>query len=372
MNRNTIRVGRILGIPVGLDPSWFLIFILVTWTLAASYFPAEFGNWPTVQYWLAGAVTAALFFASIVLHELGHSVVALRFKIPVRSITLYIFGGIAAIGAEPPSARAEFWIAIAGPLVSFALAAVFGLLQTVLQPVPPLLAASKYLAYINGTVGLFNLIPGFPLDGGRVFRAMLWAFTKNLRRATLVAANVGRAIAYGFILLGVWQVFNGSLGNGLWLAFIGWFLNSAASAELQQQTLQDLLAGHKVYEVMNRSYSTVDARTTLQNLVDDHILGGGRRCFLVTDLNREIGLLTLHHIKQVPREDWSTVTVAEVMTPMDQVKRVGPGIELWTALEQMDRDGVSRLPVMAADQCVGMLGRDDIVSFLRARRELGL
>jgi Zn-dependent protease/predicted transcriptional regulator len=372
VNRATIRVGRILGIPVGLDPSWFLIFILVTWTLAASYFPAEFKNWPAVQYWLVGAVTAVLFFGSIVLHELGHSVVALRFKIPVRSITLYIFGGIAAIGAEPPSARAEFFIAVSGPLVSLALAAFFALLQIIFKPVAPLLAASKYLAYINGTVALFNLIPGFPLDGGRVFRAILWAFTKSLRRATLIAANVGRAIAYGFILVGVWQVLSGGLGNGLWLAFIGWFLNNAASAELQQQTLQDMLAGHKVYEVMNRSYSTVDAATTLQSLVDDYILGSGRRCFMVTRGDREIGLLTIHHINQVRRDDWAAVTVAEAMTPMDQVKRVGPGIELWTALEQMDRDGVSQLPVMAEDRCLGMLGRDDIVSFLRARRELGL
>jgi Zn-dependent protease/CBS domain-containing protein len=372
VNRHTISLGRILGIPVGLDPSWFLIFVLVTWTLAVSYFPAEFKGWPTTQYWVVGALTAVFFFGSVVLHELGHSIVALHFKIPVRSITLYIFGGLAAIGAEPPSAVAEFWVAIAGPLVSFLLAGVFALAQSATQSAAPLYAGAKYLAYINGSLALFNLIPGFPLDGGRVFRAAIWAATKSLRRATLIAANVGRLVAYGFILVGVWQALSGDLGNGLWLAFIGWFLNGTATSQLQQQTLQDLLAGHKVYEVMSRSYSAIEAGVTLQSLVDEHILGSGRRCFVVTDDGRAVGLLTLHHVKETPRDEWATTTVGDVMTPMPQVKWVGPELGLWSAVEEMDRDGVSQLPVMAEGRCLGMLGRDDIFSFLRARRELGL
>src|SRR5512136_2176398 len=198
MNRSSISLGRVLGIPIGVDYSWFLIFALLTWSLATSYFPAEFTNWPVAEYWIVGVVTVILMFASVLLHELGHSVVALRYKIPVRNITLFIFGGVAQIGAEPPSASAEFWIALAGPAVSFGLAVFFRLLQTISGAFSPLLALVTYLAYINGTLALFNLIPGFPLDGGRVFRAIVWGVTHNLRRATLIAANVGRVVAFLF------------------------------------------------------------------------------------------------------------------------------------------------------------------------------
>ncbi|HTX52273.1 MAG TPA: site-2 protease family protein, partial [Candidatus Baltobacteraceae bacterium] len=224
MARHSIPVGRILGIPIGLDYSWFLIFGLITWTLAVGYFPAEFTGWPPAEYWLVGAVTACLFFVSVLLHELGHSVVALRYKVPVRSITLFIFGGVAQIGGEPPSAMAELWIAVAGPVMSGALAALFSLLQPLVAGVAPLVALTKYLAYINGMLALFNLTPGFPLDGGRVLRALVWGITHSLRRATLVAANVGRFIGFLFIFSGVWQMLGGSITNGLWIAFIGWFL----------------------------------------------------------------------------------------------------------------------------------------------------
>lgn len=260
MGRQSISLGRILGIPVGLDYSWFLIFALLTWTLAVGYYPAEFRNWPTAEYWIVGAVTAIMLFVSVLLHELGHSMVARRYQIPVRSITLFIFGGVAQIGAEPPSATAEFWIAIAGPAVSFALAALFGVLQSALTPVAPLLALAKYLAYINGVLGLFNLIPGFPLDGGRVFRAIVWGVTDNLRRATIIAGNVGRFIGYLFIAFGVWLMFGGNFINGLWIAFIGWFLESAAVSQIQQQRVHGLLAGHRVTEVMSRSYRPSSAR----------------------------------------------------------------------------------------------------------------
>jgi Zn-dependent protease len=251
--KQSISLGRIFGIPIGLDYSWFLVFALLTWTLAVSYYPAEFKNWPTFEYWLVGGVTAVLLFVSVLLHELGHSVVAMRYKIPVRSITLFIFGGVAQIGAEPPSAIAEFWIAVAGPLVSFALAALFGLLQPVVTSIGPLLALAKYLAYINGVLGLFNLIPGFPLDGGRVFRAIVWGITHNLRRATTIAGNLGRLIGFLFIFYGVWQMVSGNFINGLWIAFIGWFLESAAIAQIQQQRVQGLLSGHRVSEVMSHN-----------------------------------------------------------------------------------------------------------------------
>jgi Zn-dependent protease/CBS domain-containing protein len=372
MMRQTIPLGRVLGIPIGLDYSWFLIFALLTWTLAVGYYPAEFRSWPVAQYWVVGALTAVMMFASVLLHELGHSVVAIRYKIPVRSITLFIFGGVAQIGAEPPSASAEFWIALAGPAVSFGLAVFFGLLQPLSGAFAPLLALVTYLAYINGTLALFNLIPGFPLDGGRVFRAIVWGVTHNLRRATLIAANVGRVVAFLFIIVGVWQILSGDFGNGLWIAFIGWFLENAASAQVHEQATHDLLAGSKVAEVMSRSYSDIPADATLQYLVDEHILGAGRRSFMVTRDGEPVGLLTVHNVKEVPQAEWPVTSAAQVMIPMSQVKRVPPDAEVWTALEEMDRDGVNQLPVMVEGCCYGMLSREDVISYMRTRRELGV
>jgi Zn-dependent protease/CBS domain-containing protein len=370
MNQHTIPLGRILGIPIRLDYSWFLIFVLLTWTLAVGYYPAEFKNWPTIQYWAIGAATAMMLFVSVLLHELGHSMVALHYKVPVKSITLFIFGGVSLIGAEPPSAAAGFWIAIAGPSVSFALAALFSLTQPFFAGVAPLMALTKYLAYINVALGLFNLVPGFPLDGGGVFRAIVWGVTHNMRRATLIAANVGRFIAYLFIFFGVWQMFGGNFINGMWIAFIGWFLESAARGQVQQLALHDILAGHKVSQAMNQQYTAIPADTTLQHLVDDHILASGRRSFVVKRGNTVAGLLTLHTIKGIPRSDWPTVAVAQAMIPAEQMKRLRPDTELWAALEEMDRDGVNQLPVMVDGQIQGMLSREDVVGYLRTLREL--
>jgi Zn-dependent protease len=207
VNRQGISLGRVLGIPIQLDYSWFLIFALMAWTLASGYFPSEFRNWPTAEYWIVGITTAIVFFMSVVLHELGHSIVARHYGIPVSSIKLFVFGGVSQIETEPPSAKVEFVMAVAGPLVSFALAGIFAGLAAVSTSAAPLLALAKYLAYINGVLGLFNLIPGFPLDGGRVFRAIVWGVTHNLRRATTIAGLAGRFVGFLFILYGVYQVF---------------------------------------------------------------------------------------------------------------------------------------------------------------------
>jgi Zn-dependent protease len=368
--RQKVPLGRILGIPIGLDYSWFLIFALLTWMLGGSYYPAEFKNWPPLLYWFMGAVTAIMLFVSVLLHELGHSVVAIRYKIPVRSITLFIFGGVAQIGSEPPSAIAEFWIAVAGPIVSLALAVLFSVLKPVTAGIEPLLGLVKYLAYINFALVLFNLIPGYPLDGGRVFRAIVWAVTKNLRRATLMAANVGRFFGFLFIFAGVLRVFSGDFGGGLWIAFIGWFLDNAASGQIQQVMFQGWLAGHTVSQAMSSHCLAIPAELTLQQLVDEHILSGGRRCFLVNRGSDTVGLMTLHRIREVPRSEWATTSVAQAMLPLDKLMRISPDKELWTALQQMDRDGVNQLPVMTDNQVVGMLSREDVITFLRTVQEL--
>jgi Zn-dependent protease len=370
MNRSAVSLGRIFGIPIGLDYSWFLIFGVLTWSLATGYYPAEFKDWSLALYWIMGAATVILLFGSVLLHELGHSVVALHYKIPVRSITLLIFGGVANIEGEPPSATSEFWIAIAGPLTSFGLALIFTLLQYVASPLAPLLALAKYLAYINGTLGLFNLIPGFPLDGGRVFRAIVWGATHSLHRATLIAARLGRIIAFCFIALGVWQMVSGNFGNGLWIAFIGWYLETAASSQIHQQTIHDLLAGHLVMDTMRRGYTAILPGTTLEQLITQHILGSGQRSLVVKQDERVVGLLTLHNIKTIPTSEWQTTTAAQVMIPAAQMKWIRPEAELIDALDEMDRDGVNQLPVMVGDQIQGVLGRDDVISFLRNLSEL--
>ena len=371
MTRQNVPLGKILGIPIGLDYSWFLIFALLTWMLAGSYYPAEFKNWQPLLYWVMGAATAIMLFVSVLLHELGHSVAALRFKVPVRSITLFIFGGVAQIGGESPSARAEFFIAIAGPIVSLALAVFFSVVQPAVAAIQPLWGLAKYLAYINFALVLFNLIPGFPLDGGRVFRAIVWAVTRNMRRATLLAANAGRFFGFLFIFAGVWQMLGGNFGNGLWIAFIGWVLDNAASAQVHQVMFQGLLAGHTASQAMSSHCVTVPTDLTLQRLVDEHILSSGRRCFLVNRGVNAVGLMTLHRVKKVPRPDWAKTTAADVMLPLEELKRVSPDTGLWAALQLMDRDGVNQVPVMTDSKVVGMLSREDVITFLRTLQELG-
>jgi Zn-dependent protease len=366
MPRQSLFIGRIFGIPIGLDYTWFLIFILITALLATSYFPLEYRNWPVFQYWLVGGVTSVLFFTSVLLHELGHSVMALHYKIPVRSITLFIFGGIAQIASEPPFAMAEFWIALAGPLVNFFLAGVLTVLHPVAGVSVVLVGVAKYLAYINLTLGLFNLIPGFPLDGGRIFRAVIWGATHDFRRATNIAITVGRGFALLFILFGLWQMFTGRFANGLWIAFVGWFLENAATSQVQSLTIHDLLAGHTVAQAMGRNYAIIPADITLQKLADDHILGMGRSLFVVEENGRTIGLLTLHDITEISRANWQNKKAREVMVPADRMHSVQGEMEITDALTKMDLDGVNQLPVMSDGQVSGVLSRENIINFLRS------
>ncbi len=370
MNRQNIFLGRILGIPIGLDYSWFLIFVLLSWMLAVDYFPAEFKHWPVWEYWLAGTVTSVMLFVSVLLHELGHSLVARRFKLPVRRITLFVFGGVAEIVGEPPSAWSEFWIALAGPLVSFALGAFFHFVQPLFSSQTALFAIVKYLAFINLILALFNLIPGFPLDGGRIFRAIIWGVTRNLRKSTVIAGTVGRFIAFLFIFVGVMQIFAGRVADGLWTIFIGWFLESAAASQIHQQELRDVLSHVPVARAMNRYYRIIPANSTLLDLVREHILGEGRRYLIVMKGEQLVGMLTLHHLKKIPQEDWANTTAEEVMIPLSQLKWITPDTSLWEALKEMDQDGVNQLPVIQDGNLVGVLSREDLVTFLRQVHEL--
>jgi CBS domain-containing protein len=260
---------------------------------------------------------------------------------------------------------------VVGPLTSLALAALFFLLEPLLVNIMPALAVAKYLALINGMLGLFNLIPGFPLDGGRVFRAIVWGVSKNFRQATLIAASTGRFFGFLFIIVGVWQVLRGSVGNGLWTAFIGWFLESAAGAQVQQQVVQGLLVGHKVSEVMGEACTHVLGDTSLQKIVDQEVLTHGRRCFLVDRGDHVVGLLTLHSLKEIPRPSWAATTAAQAMIPVDRLSSIDPDAALWTAMEKMGRDGINQMPVMLGNKLVGMLSRGDIVKYLQTVQQVG-
>ena len=364
MNKQTISLGRVFGIPILVDFSWFLIFAFLTWNLAVGYFPYELSARSPVIYWVMGAATALLLFVSVVLHELGHSVVALQYKIPVRKITLFIFGGVAELGAEMPSATAEFVIAIAGPIVSFALAALFAVMQVALAGIAPVFVLAKYLALINGSLALFNLIPGFPLDGGRVFRALVWGITHNFRRATWLAANIGRIIAFLFIAFGIWNIFTGDL-SGLWFAFVGWYLASAATSQLREQEIQQLLAGHPVSEAMNRSYVLIPAQMPLAYLASQNLLAYWQRGFVRKDDGTIVGLLTWRDIRGIPREKWETTTAEQAMVPVARLPHVTPETELGTVAGQMGFDGGLSLPVVSNGQILGTISREDLWGFLQ-------
>ncbi len=370
MIRKHITLGRISGISINLDYSWFLILFLLTWILATNYFPLEIKGGSSFFYWGISLFTAILFFISVLLHELGHSFLAMRFKIQVKRITLFIFGGVAEIRDEPPSAKAEFWIALAGPIVSFFLAVIFYFFEQILIARSTIWIIFSYLAYINFLLVGFNLIPGFPLDGGRVFRAFLWGILNNFRKATMIAANTGRFIAYGFIVFGIYLIISGNLFNGLWLAFIGWFLESAAVAQIHQQTLHDLLAGHTVMDALRPDIQSISSNTSVQDLIDHQIIGRGRRYFPVKGENKPLGLLTIHQIKEIPHEKRKETNVSEIMIPEANVRKVDFKDNLWNSLKEMDHDGVNQLLVMEDHKIEGILSREGILSFINNIQEL--
>ena len=373
MIRNAIRLGRVGDIEIGLDYSWLVVFVLVVWTLTAHYFPSTYPDWAGSTYWIVGILTSLLFFASVIAHELGHSLVAVRVGLPVASITLFIFGGVAQLGREPDRAIHEFWIAIAGPAVSVVLGILFAALATLsADPTVPLAALAGWLGYINLALAAFNFIPGFPLDGGRVFRAVLWGLTRDLLRATRIATIVGRGVGYAFMLLGIVLVFDGNLWNGLWLVFIGWFLEKAASTSYDQLSLRESLSDLTVGRLAHRDLPEVAPDEALDRVVDDHILETGRRFLAVVDGDRLLGIVTLHRLRDVPREEWPHRRVEEAMLPRDQAITVAPETPLYDVLTHLSPDGVNQVAVLDGDRFLGIVSRDQVVDFMRARAELGI
>ncbi len=364
MLRKGFPIGRIFGISIDLDFSWFLIVALLAWMMAGSYYPAKFPGWPGGEYWMVGIISAVLLFVSVLIHELAHSLVAMRYGIPVPRITLFLFGGVAQIATEPPSAAAEFWITIVGPLTSFALAAFFWEIEPFFAAAQPLYALAEYLALLNAMLAVFNLIPGFPLDGGRVLRAIIWRVTRNYHRATVVAGRSGRFFGFLFIFMGIWEAITGDIAGGLWIAFIGWFLESAAGSQLQQESMKNLLGGHRVADAMQRTFAHAPGYVSLQDLVDHYVLQLNARTVIVTAADGTVGAVTQATLRDTPRHLWPTTPASQVMTPLKDIDTTRPDAVLWSALEQMGRGGVNQLPVVDDTGIVGMLSREDVLRYM--------
>lgn len=371
------NLGKIFGIQFRLHYTWFIIFSYVTVSLAWLVFPTDYPDWNPALYWLVGIVTSVLFFGSILVHELSHSLVGRANDIPIRSITLFIFGGVAQMTREARSAGAELKMAVAGPASSLVLAGLFYALSFLTpDPFTPLAAVALELTFINVALATFNLLPGFPLDGGRVFRSILWYATGNYQRATRIATRVGEGMGYLFILGGIIVAVLQPLGldwfNGVWLAFIGWFLKSTASANYRQSQWWSALQGLTAAQLMTMDYPVVPSDTTVQQLVQDHVVTGGSDYFYVTDGDRVVGVLALHNIKSIPRMRWTTVPLKDVMTPLANLKKVHPAESAVNLLQQMNADRTDQLVVVQEDRMVGLITRDHLMKVLRSRSELGI
>ena len=369
----SFRIGKIAGIDIYIHVSWIIILVLLTVSLATGWFPQSDPGWSTATYWLVGLISAILLFVSVLLHELAHSFVARRRGLPVKNITLFIFGGVSNIEHEPTSPGVEFQMAVVGPLTSLLIGVVCYLLQWPLRGSnSPLEGIVFYLAVTNILLGVFNLIPGFPLDGGRVLHSIIWKLTGSMRQATRVATITGQVIAYFFILLGVWLFFIGNFLDGLWLGFIGWFLLSAAQSANSQVMLESMLRGVTVGEVMNPKPTVVPANISLQQLVDEYFLPQGLRFALVMQADQLAGLITLSDIRHVPREQWGQIPVGQAMIPLERLHVVQPQQSLNDVLPLMAGRDVNQLPVVQNGAVVGILSRDAIVHYLEVRRSLGL
>src|SRR5712691_10521575 len=345
-----IKLFKIFGIQIGLHYSWLLIAVLVVFSLAGQF---AFTNpeWGPTVIWGLAVLTALLFFAAIVVHELSHAAVAKARGLPVRSITLFALGGVAQIEKEASDAKTEFWMGIAGPITS----ALIGLIclgiaaglgwNPSFHHQSPWAAMLGWLGVINLALAVFNMVPGFPLDGGRVLRASIWWITGYASRATRIATGIGQIIAFRFIIVGLFRFFNGAGFGGLWLTFIGWFLLDAARSSYAQFETIERLRGVRVRDVMDRDWPVVEGGTNLQVFVDDHLLRSGKRCFIVENNGRIAGMVTAHEVKDVDRERWAQLSVRDVMLPLTKLHAVQPSSALTEALETMGREDVNQLPV---------------------------
>jgi Zn-dependent protease/CBS domain-containing protein len=371
----SIPLVRLLDFEVRVHWSWLLIFGLLSWSLASGYLPDVYPTWSTGQQWLVAVLTSLLFFGSVLAHELSHSVMARRRGIPVHGITLFIFGGVSQLGDEPRAAKDEFWVAVVGPLTSFAVAAVcaVGWLAARSAGAEVVAAVAGYLAYVNVAVGIFNLLPGFPLDGGRVLRATVWGAKGDMLDATRVAAMAGRIVAWLLVAVGALSIFTGGALGGFWLILIGWFLANAAESSYEQALLDHQLRGVVVSSLTEPLPPLVPPETTLQQFVDEYLLRHNRRAFIVgVDGGEPVGLISMSDLGKLPREQWAAIAVAEAMTPLGQLVTVRPSANAREALRVLSTHDVHQLPVMEGQRIAGLLTRAGLLQAIQMRRALGI
>ena len=364
-----VRIARVFGIPVFVHASWLVIFVLVAWTLATGYFPDRHPNLPAPAYWARGLVTSLLFFASILLHELGHSMVALRHGIPIRSITLFIFGGVARLARDPQDGRTELKIAAAGPVVSLLLGAAFHAASRAEALGEAAQGMARYLAFINFAVAVFNLVPAFPLDGGRLLRGLLWK-GRGKGRATRTAARAGTVFAYFLIALGALTLLRGEGLAGIWYVLIGWFLREASSGAYRDVRLDEALTGVTVADAMLREFATLPAGLSLAEATRDHFLRTGYGGYPVLRAEHVVGLLCLRDVLKRSPEDRQTLSVQAAMMPLTSAIVAAPGDPLLKAASQMAEAGTGRLLVMEGGRLTGLLTLQSVLRQVRVREQL--
>lgn len=369
-----VKLFKLLGFEVRLDVSWLIIAVLVTWSLASGVFPYLYPGLDRNTYWIIGVVGALGLFISIVAHEFSHSLVARRYGIHMKGITLFVFGGVAEMEDEPPTARAEFMMAIAGPLSSMIIGAVFYLIHLWGESIDwstPVNAVIFYIAYINGILAAFNLLPAFPLDGGRVLRSILWGLKGNLQWATRISATVGSGFALGLMFLGVLQFIGGNIIGGVWMFLIGMFLRNAAQMSYQQLLVRKALEGEPVRRFMTANPVTVQSSITVEKLVEEYIFKYQYRMFPVMAGEELVGCITTRQLKEIPRETWSRQTVREAALPCSADNTISPSTDAMKALAKMNQTGVSRLLVVENSRLVGLVTLKDLLNFLSLKVELG-
>lgn len=368
------KLGKIAGFEVNIDWSWIVIFLLVVISLGDYYFPASYPRLPTAAYRGMGVIAAVLFFMSLLAHELMHSVVARRYGIEIKGITLYIFGGMSQTGSEPKTPTVEFNMAIIGPFTSLVLAAIFYGIAFIGNaghwPIP-IIGIATYLGLVNLLLGIFNLAPGFPLDGGRMFRSLLWAATNNLEKATRYASYAGQIFGYFLIITGVYTVlFAGSAISGLWLIFIGWYLTGIARSSYEQVVLREALSGVEVERVMTTDVPTVAAEVTVDDFVDHYLLHHEYSCYPVVWDDKVQGVVGIDEVRSVPRDQWSVVTVGQIAHPVGSENVIRKEDDAWDALLKLAVHNTRRLLVMDNGTLDGTVSQESILRLVRTKLQL--
>jgi Zn-dependent protease len=369
-----IDLFKLFGFEVRIDLSWVILAILIAWSLSAGLFPLRYEGLSSQTYWIMGIVGAIGLFFSIVVHELSHSLVARQFGIPIKGITLFLFGGVAEMKKEPPSPKAEFMMAIAGPLSSILLAAVFYMIAQITQNAgwsEAIYGVIKYLAWLNGILAVFNLVPAFPLDGGRILRAVLWGWKNDLRWATRIAAGIGSGFGLFLIFMGILQFFGGNFISGMWWFFIGMFLRSAAKMSYSQLLVRKALQGEPVGRFMKKDPLTVPPSTTVEALVEDFIYRHQFKMLpFVEEGDRLWGCITMKQVKGIPKEKWQSTTAGEIAVGCSSDNTVDSKADAMEALAQMTRTGSSRLMVTEGNRLAGIISLKDMMKFFELKVEL--